>query len=85
MGPLLCFPAEYQSTLESWDSMTQAWLQSAVDKALAEASELQRLADELPVRVRAKVMARNQPTANDIDYQPWGGLFPHPRVKKEGF
>jgi len=85
MGSLLFFPAGYQSVLQEWSPMTQSLLQKAVDRALAEAEALQTLANELPVQERAKVMRRSQPTANDSDYQPWGGLFPHPRVKKEGF
>ncbi len=65
--------------------MDVAKLNLAVEKALAEATEFHRLANELPLKLRNRVLARTQPQSPDPLYAPWGGLFLHPRVKKEGW
>jgi hypothetical protein len=65
--------------------MDYANINAAVTRAIKEAEEFHALANELPLRVRNKVLKHNQPDYQDPIYAPWGGLFPHPRVKREGF
>jgi hypothetical protein len=82
MGTLIEFP---RFPKHDWSLMDHINLQQSVEKALAEATEFHRLANELPLKVRNKVLARTQAQPPDPLYAPWGGLFPHPRVKKEGW
>jgi len=65
--------------------MDYANINAAVTRAIKEAEEFHTLANELPLRVRNKVLKRSQPDYQDPIYAPWGGLFLHPRVKREGF
>ncbi len=65
--------------------MDYANISAAIARALKEAEELHALANELPLKVRNKLFRRMQANDQDPIYAPWGGLFPHPRVKREGF
>lgn len=82
MGPLLEFT---RIPKYHWSPMDYEKVNAAVTRALAEAQEFHALANQLPLRIRNKILRRQQATQVDDIYLPWGGLFPHPRVKREGF
>jgi hypothetical protein len=58
--------------------MDHIQLNISVDKALAEAAEFHRLANELPLKLRNRVLAKSRAYPTDPLYAPWAGLFPHP-------
>jgi hypothetical protein len=65
--------------------MDYANIQSAMDRAIRETEQFHALANALSLRDRNRVLKRLRATDQDPLYAPWGGLFPHPRVKKEGW
>jgi hypothetical protein len=63
--------------------MDYANISAAVTRAIQEAEEFHALANELPLRIRNKVLKHSQANDQDPIYAPWGGLFPHPRDSDE--
>jgi hypothetical protein len=82
MGTLIIFP---RIPKHDWSPMDYTSVAQSMERLIAEARDFQQLANELPLRVRNKVLRKMRATDSDSIYAPWGGLFPHPRIKREGF